>query len=118
MSDLCFSPGTAPEPILDPLSQLLRALLVRFPEASLGPLRALLTSTPALAPSNAALAGILEVLRSHPGLRSRLLPLLGRALGGRDYGPIELSGFRDMACDVWGYCQGTAGLDKLDKWVV
>ena len=132
--------GTAPETTLDALAQLLQACLARFPHllfplltdvvASASP-SIPASSSPSLPPSfTPAAAQLQSRVRAHVGLQTRLLPLLARAVPpstppspssptGRGGGGawLELSAFRDMALDVWAYCQGSKGVDALDKYL-
>lgn len=131
--------GTAPEPTLDTLAQLLRALLCRFPDGVLGILQpfvvaAASTTTAAAAADQAPPPGVppeaaqalVQQLRAHPWLQLRLLPLLQKAVGRGGAGSrgsstagawMDLSMFRDLGCDVWAFCQGTKGADCLDRYL-
>jgi hypothetical protein len=70
---------------------------------------------------------LVQQLRAHPGLQSRLLPLLhkaagrsgggGKASAATTTGWIDLSLFRDLGCDLFGMSQGTKGADCLDRYL-
>jgi hypothetical protein len=103
-------PGGAPDSCLDALTQLLRAVLVRFHDRALAPLLPLLSPPnpqhPGQGPAGAE--RLSEILSNDQALRDRLVAVL--SLLPR----VELSEAREIGEDVWGYCQGTKGVEKLD----
>lgn len=101
-------PGGAPDSCLDALTQLLRAVLVRFHDRALAPLLPLLSPPNPQHPGPAGAERLSEILSKDQALRVRLTPML--SLLPR----VELSEAREIGEDVWGYCQGTKGVEKLD----
>lgn len=88
--------GMAPEPTLDALCQLLRALLLRFPVASANQL---LDMCPR-AYKDPILRDCLTLLVT-PGAATPL---------------TDLTTFRDWGCEVWQYCQGKKGPEGLRRF--
>jgi hypothetical protein len=109
--------GNAPKPTLDPLCQVLKAALTRFPDPCLRAIHASLFPPPSQGGNSATPLdrGLREALTRHhqQGLPERVMQLMTRGAAGA----LELSAFREAGAELWEVCQGGRGQEVLDRYL-